>query len=238
MDAIMHILEAAFKPLVFVFSVSNLFYMGLQVKIPDVVAVLKNKKTLALILVWGWVVGPALAYLIVWILPLSEPYVIGLLLYSLAPVAPFLPVMVGKARGRGQLRGRPYSNCGGCHSGFHAIGGAADDQGADGQLLGSRKSAPHICTRSAGTRSSNPALRGIGGNEDPSGGRSDRQDQHTVDKYGFRRVTFSEDDRNGGQLCPALHDNPHGRNRMDNVSIRFRLETESAQRHVAGYAHT
>jgi BASS family bile acid:Na+ symporter len=99
MSEIMQILEAAFKPLVFVFSVSNLFYMGLQVKKPEVIAALKNKKTLALILVWGWVVGPALAYLIVWILPLAEPFVIGLLLYSLAPVAPFLPVMVGKARG-------------------------------------------------------------------------------------------------------------------------------------------
>ena len=99
MDLIMQILEAAFKPLVLVFSVSNMFYMGLQVKMPEVVAVVKNKKTLALILVWGWVLGPALAYLIAWVLPLSEPYVIGLLLYSLAPCAPFLPVMVGKARG-------------------------------------------------------------------------------------------------------------------------------------------
>ena len=99
MDTIMQILEATFKPLVFIFSVSNLFYMGLQVIMPEVIAQTKNKKTLALILVWGWVVGPALAYLIAWILPLSEPFVIGLLLYSLAPIAPFLPVVVGKARG-------------------------------------------------------------------------------------------------------------------------------------------
>ena len=99
MDMIMQMLEAAFKPLVLIFSVANMFYMGLQVKMPEVVAVAKNKKTLALILVWGWVLGPALAYLIVWVLPLAEPYVIGLILYSLAPCAPFLPVMVGKARG-------------------------------------------------------------------------------------------------------------------------------------------
>ncbi len=99
MDIIMQILEAAFKPLVLIFSVSNMFYMGLQVKMPEVVAVAKNKKTLALIFVWGWVLGPALAYLIAWVLPLSEAFVIGLLLYSLAPSAPFLPVMVGKARG-------------------------------------------------------------------------------------------------------------------------------------------
>ena len=99
MNAIMQLLEAAFVPLVLVFSVSNMFYMGLQVKMPKVVAVAKNKKTLALILVWGWVLGPALAYLIAWVLPLSEPYVIALLLYSVAPCAPFLPVMVGKGSG-------------------------------------------------------------------------------------------------------------------------------------------
>jgi BASS family bile acid:Na+ symporter len=99
MNEIMQFLEVIFKPLVLAFSVSNMFYMGLQVKMPEVIAQVKNKKTLALILVWGWVLGPALGYLIAWVLPLSEPYVTGLLLYSLAPCAPFVPVMVGKARG-------------------------------------------------------------------------------------------------------------------------------------------
>ena len=99
MSTVMQLLEAAFTPLVLAFSVSNMFYMGLQVKMPEVIAQVKNKKTLALILVWGWVLGPALALLIAWVLPLAKPYVIGLLLYSLAPCAPFVPVMVGKARG-------------------------------------------------------------------------------------------------------------------------------------------
>ena len=99
MSEIMQFLEVIFKPLVLAFSVSNMFYMGLQVKMPEVIAQVKNKKTLALILVWGWVLGPALAYLIAWVLPLAKPYVIGLLLYSLAPCAPFVPLMVGKARG-------------------------------------------------------------------------------------------------------------------------------------------
>ena len=99
MSEIMQLLEATVKPVVLAFSVSNMAAMGLLARMPEVVAVTKNKKTLALILVWGWVLGPALAYLIAWVLPLSEPYVIGLLLYSLAPCAPFIPVMVGKARG-------------------------------------------------------------------------------------------------------------------------------------------
>ncbi|HSN75978.1 MAG TPA: bile acid:sodium symporter [Anaerolineae bacterium] len=82
-----------------IFTVSNLAAMGLQVKMPQVLAALQNKKSLALIFVWGWVLGPALAYLITQALPLAEPYVIVMLLTSLAPCAPFLQQMVGKASG-------------------------------------------------------------------------------------------------------------------------------------------
>jgi BASS family bile acid:Na+ symporter len=99
MNEIMQLLENTFTPLVFIFTVTNLFNMGIQVKIDGVLAVLKKKKVIALIFVWSWVLGPALAYLIAWILPLSEPFVIGLLLSSLAPVTPFLPLTVEKARG-------------------------------------------------------------------------------------------------------------------------------------------
>ena len=66
---------------------------------PEVIAALKNKKSMALIFVWGWVLGPALGYLITRVLPLAEPYVVVVLLCSLAPCAPFLPPMVEKARG-------------------------------------------------------------------------------------------------------------------------------------------
>ncbi len=95
----MQFLQATFGPLVFLFTVSNLAAMGLQVKVPDVVVALRNKKSLAQIFVWGWVVGPAFGYLITRVLPLAEPYVVVVLLASLAPCAPFLQQMVGKARG-------------------------------------------------------------------------------------------------------------------------------------------
>jgi BASS family bile acid:Na+ symporter len=49
--------------------------------------------------VWGWVLGPAFGYLITRVLPLEQPYVVVVLLASLAPCAPFLQQMVGKARG-------------------------------------------------------------------------------------------------------------------------------------------
>jgi BASS family bile acid:Na+ symporter len=85
--------------MVFIFTVSNLAAMGLQVRMPEVMVALRNKKSVALIFVWGWVVGPAFGYLITRILPLAEPYVVVVLLASLAPCAPFLSQMVGKARG-------------------------------------------------------------------------------------------------------------------------------------------
>ena len=86
-------------PLALLFTVLNLGMMGLGVRMPEVVAVFKNKKVLALIFVWGWVLGPALGLLIVWVLPLAEPYVICVLMASLASCGPFIPPMVEKARG-------------------------------------------------------------------------------------------------------------------------------------------
>ena len=73
--------------------------MGLQVRMPEVMVALRNKTALALIFVWGWVLGPAVGYLITTVLPLEEPYVVVVFLCSLAPCAPFLQQMVGKARG-------------------------------------------------------------------------------------------------------------------------------------------
>jgi len=99
MNAVMQFLQATFGPLVFLFTVANLAAMGLQVKVPDVLVALRNKKSLAQIFVWGWVVGPAFGILITRVLPLDEPYVVVVLLASLAPCAPFLQQMVGKARG-------------------------------------------------------------------------------------------------------------------------------------------
>jgi BASS family bile acid:Na+ symporter len=99
MNSIMQFLQTTFGPLVFVFTVANLAAMGLQVRLPEVAATLRNRKSLVLIFVWGWVLGPALGLLITRVLPLEAPYVVVVLLASLAPCAPFLQQMVTKARG-------------------------------------------------------------------------------------------------------------------------------------------
>lgn len=95
----MKFLEASFGPLVLIFTVFNLAAMGFQVRMPEVMIALKNKKALALIFVWGWILGPILGFLICWLIPLEPPYVIVILLCSLAPTAPFLQQMVQKAKG-------------------------------------------------------------------------------------------------------------------------------------------
>jgi BASS family bile acid:Na+ symporter len=99
MSAVLQFLQSTFGPLVLIFTVSNLAAMGLQVRMPEVMVALRNKTALALIFVWGWVLGPAVGYLITKVLPLDEPYVVVVFLASLAPCAPFLQQMVGKARG-------------------------------------------------------------------------------------------------------------------------------------------
>jgi BASS family bile acid:Na+ symporter len=99
MNSFLEFAQAAFGPLVLVFTVSNLASMGLQVNIPQVLKTARNPRFLVLVPVWGWVVGPVLGYLITRILPLAEPYAAVVLLTSLAPCAPFLPPLVAKARG-------------------------------------------------------------------------------------------------------------------------------------------
>ena len=52
MSEIMQFIEATFKPMVTIFTVANLGALGLQVKMPELIAALKNKKGMALIFVW------------------------------------------------------------------------------------------------------------------------------------------------------------------------------------------
>jgi len=53
MNAVMQFLQITVGPLILVFTVSSLAAMGLQVRMPEVMVALRNKKSLALIFVWG-----------------------------------------------------------------------------------------------------------------------------------------------------------------------------------------
>jgi BASS family bile acid:Na+ symporter len=77
----------------------NLLDLGLRIDLRKAVAGLRDVRFVTLSLLWAFVLCPALAYALGMVLPLSEPYAMGLLLLGLAPCAPLLPGMVDKAHG-------------------------------------------------------------------------------------------------------------------------------------------
>lgn len=99
MNTFMQFCQSIFTPLVMVFTISNLFSMGLQVNLGKMFKIVRNPKFLGLTIGLGWVIGPAIAYLITLLLPLDNTYIIVLLIGSLAPCAPFLPPLLPKAHG-------------------------------------------------------------------------------------------------------------------------------------------
>ena len=237
MNAVMQFLQTTFSPLVLIFTVSNLAAMGFQVKMPEVIEALRNKKSLALIFVWGWVLGPAFGYVITRVLPLAEPYVVVVLLASLAPCAPFLQQMVGKARGDMGFAGALIP--------LVAVGtvvlmplmapllikGLTISTWALAKpllltillplMIGAaiRHYAATVATRIF------PAVKGFAL-------------LSTLLTIVWCLVIYGRGMINtAGSPCPSLHDPVHGRDGPDNVSLWFGPETESAKRHGAGDGH-
>ena len=81
------------------FMAGNLMEMGLRLNLPDAIKGLKDIKFVIYTLLWGFVLGPVIALVISRIMPIDEPLAIGLILMSLAPCAPFVPIFVTKAKG-------------------------------------------------------------------------------------------------------------------------------------------
>lgn len=88
-----------FNITVVVFTVANLMAGGLECDLKQALTWLRSPKLLVPTLLWSWVVCPAFAWLIIRVLPLSEGHAAGLMLCSLAPIAPFLPLAASRARG-------------------------------------------------------------------------------------------------------------------------------------------
>lgn len=82
-----------------IFMVGNLLEVGLRLEVAEARAALRNVRFLVLSLLWCFVLGPALAVLFTKIIPLSEPYALGLVLLGMAPCSPAIPVMMRKSGG-------------------------------------------------------------------------------------------------------------------------------------------
>ena len=93
------ILQVVLKILIVLFMVGNMAGMGAQLAVAEALAALRNVRFVTMAVVWSWVLCPSFAYLLVKIIPMEQPYTIGLTLLGMTPCAPFMPMMVRKARG-------------------------------------------------------------------------------------------------------------------------------------------
>ena len=91
-------LQTVFGILVVLYTVTNMASIGLELNLRETMKSLRSARLVVLTLLWGWVVGPAFAFLLTKVLPLAEPHALGLLIFSLAPVAPMVSLLARKAR--------------------------------------------------------------------------------------------------------------------------------------------
>jgi bile acid:Na+ symporter, BASS family len=89
--------QSVFEILVLLYTVANMASIGLELNLRETMRSLRNPRLVGLTLLWGWVVGPAFAILLTKVLPLSEPHALGLIIFSLTPVAPMLSILARKA---------------------------------------------------------------------------------------------------------------------------------------------
>jgi BASS family bile acid:Na+ symporter len=80
-------------------TAGSLLELGLQLELRQSVVGVRNPRFALLTLLWGFVLGPALAVLLSRVLVLDEPYAIGLIVMSMVPGAAYLSILVGWARG-------------------------------------------------------------------------------------------------------------------------------------------
>ncbi len=92
-------LDMLLKLSLVLFMAGSLLGMGLALDVKDAVAGLRDPWFIGYAVLFGFIVGPLMAWMLTRIIPLAEPYALGLLLIGLTPCAPFLPAMVTRARG-------------------------------------------------------------------------------------------------------------------------------------------
>lgn len=81
------------------FVVTSMLAMGLSLTLPMIIQPLKNARLVVLALLANFVLVPALAYLILLVIPLEQSLQIGLIVLATAAGAPFLPKLVQGAKG-------------------------------------------------------------------------------------------------------------------------------------------
>jgi BASS family bile acid:Na+ symporter len=91
-------LDTILKITLVIFMFGNMLDLGLRLDLPKALQGLRDVRFVVLTLVWGYIVYPALGYLMAVTLPLSPGYAMALILVAMAPGNPFLTISVSKAR--------------------------------------------------------------------------------------------------------------------------------------------
>lgn len=91
------ILNRLLGPTLAIFMVGSLLEMGLKLELAQAGRALRDLRFVLAALIWSFAIGPALALLLARALPLAPPYGLGLILLGMAPGAPFLPMVAGRA---------------------------------------------------------------------------------------------------------------------------------------------
>jgi BASS family bile acid:Na+ symporter len=99
MSSLLQVAAAALPAFIVAFMVANLAAIGLELEIRAAMAPLRDLRFVVLVLILDCITGPGFAVALAWIMPMAEPYALGLVLIGLAPAAPFLPMMVRRAGG-------------------------------------------------------------------------------------------------------------------------------------------
>jgi BASS family bile acid:Na+ symporter len=82
-----------------IFVVGDLLGMGLELNPKNAFRGLKDFRFVTYSVLWSFVLGPLIAWLITLVIPLEKPYAIGLILMGMTPCAPFLPKLTDRAKG-------------------------------------------------------------------------------------------------------------------------------------------
>ncbi|MCB0167485.1 MAG: bile acid:sodium symporter [Anaerolineae bacterium] len=96
MSAIIEVLSDIFT---LVFVVGSMLALGLSLTMQQITAPLRDVNMVVRVLLANFVLVPLLAYLINLLIPMDEPFSIGLILLATAAGAPFLPKLVQMAKG-------------------------------------------------------------------------------------------------------------------------------------------
>jgi bile acid:Na+ symporter, BASS family len=94
----LQVLDVVLKITLVIFMFGNMLDLGLRLDLPKALHGLRDVRFVALTLFWGYVVFPALGYLLAVTLPLSPGYAMALILVSMVPGNPFLTTAVSRCR--------------------------------------------------------------------------------------------------------------------------------------------